>query len=70
MDVFEGSIPLAGLEPLGRHIRDPFGVPSGSPANFEALRGRADPSEMRMTQGEIDRIIATTIKALQTMGVG
>ena len=46
-DPFDGHAPLDGLEHLGRHIVDASGVPSGSPANFEQLRGstgRADPS--------------------------
>ncbi len=43
-DIFEGHEPLPGLEPLGRHIRDASGVPSGSPANFEHLRGKLDES--------------------------
>ena len=41
-DPFEGHEPLPGkLESLGRHIRDASGMPSGSPANFEALRGKS-----------------------------
>ncbi len=39
-DPFEGHEPLPGLEHLGRHIADANGQPSGSPANFEALRGQ------------------------------
>ena len=41
-DPFEGHSPLPGtLASLGRHIRDASGQPSGSPANFEALRGKS-----------------------------
>lgn len=43
VDPFEGYSPLPGLEHLGRHITDPSGMPSGSPANFEALRGASYP---------------------------
>jgi len=40
-DPFEGHAPLPGrLASLGRHITDARGMPSGSPANFEALRGK------------------------------
>ena len=39
VDPFEGYAPLDGLEHLGRAIVDANGVPSGSPANFENLRG-------------------------------
>jgi hypothetical protein len=38
-DPFEGYEPLEGLEHLGRHIVDAQGQPSGSPANFENVRG-------------------------------
>lgn len=41
-DPFEGHSPLPGkLASLGRHIVDASGQPSGSPANFEALRGKS-----------------------------
>lgn len=40
VDPFEGYSPLPGLEHLGRHITDANGMPSGSPANFEATRGK------------------------------
>lgn len=40
-DPFEGHDVLSpALAHLGRHIRDANGAPSGSPANFEALRGK------------------------------
>ena len=39
IDPFEGYAPLEGLEHLGRHIVDANGQPSGSPANFEHVRG-------------------------------
>jgi len=38
-DIFEDKEPFEGLEPLGRAIVDKNGVPSGSPANYENLRG-------------------------------
>lgn len=44
-DPFHNHAPLKGLEHLGRHIRDRFGAPSGSMANFEATRGMLDPDE-------------------------
>lgn len=34
-----GAQPIEGLEHLGRAITDAAGVPSGSPANYEATRG-------------------------------
>lgn len=40
---FDGFGPLEGLEHLGRHITDADGQPSGSPANFEYLRGARHP---------------------------
>lgn len=43
-DPFEGYEPLPGLEHLGRHIVDSQGQPSGSPANFEHLRGHDSPA--------------------------
>lgn len=44
---FEGYGPLPGLEHLGRHISDADGQPSGSPANFEQLRGARHPDGHR-----------------------
>lgn len=38
-DPFKGAEPVEGLEHLGNAIVDKAGVPSGSPANYEALRG-------------------------------
>lgn len=40
-DPFEGHTAIEGLEPLGRHIVDANGQPSGSPANFEATRNKS-----------------------------
>lgn len=40
IDPFEGREPIAGLEHLGRAIVDEAGQPSGSPANYEATRGK------------------------------
>lgn len=37
---FASAEPLPGLEHLGRAIVDEAGVPSGSPANYENLRGK------------------------------
>lgn len=37
---FEGHDPVPGLEALGRAIVDAHGQPSGSPANYEVLRGQ------------------------------
>lgn len=39
-DPFEGTEPVAGLEHLGRAILDKNGQVSGSPANYEATRGK------------------------------
>lgn len=38
-DEFEDAQPIPGLEHLGRAIVDERGAPSGSPANYENLRG-------------------------------
>lgn len=40
---FDGREAIPGLEHLGRAIVDESGVPSGSPANYENLRGRTAP---------------------------
>lgn len=40
VDPFEGCSEIEGLEHLGRAIVDANGIPSGSPANFEATRGK------------------------------
>lgn len=53
VDEFAGHTPLKGLEHLGRHIRDQHGAPSGSPANFENLRGVVDPTAQVPTAEEI-----------------
>jgi hypothetical protein len=53
-DEFSGHDPLPGLEHLGRHIRDRNGIPSGSPANFEHLRGVTGEPELP----DADEIIA------------
>lgn len=39
-DPFEGCEPIEGLEHLGRAIRGKDGQISGSPANYEATRGK------------------------------
>jgi hypothetical protein len=41
-DPFEGCEPLPGREELGRAIKDKSGAPSGSPANYEFLRGSTE----------------------------
>lgn len=38
---FEGTKEVEGLESLGRAIVDAQGAPSGSPANYENLRGKS-----------------------------
>lgn len=53
MSEFDNCAPLTGLEYLGRHIRDANGAPSGSPANFETLRGIVDPSARIPTAQDI-----------------
>lgn len=40
MNDFDGKEPIPGLEHLGRAIVDEAGIPSGSPANWENLRGK------------------------------
>lgn len=54
--VFAGQRELDGMEPLGRAIVDKQGVPSGSPANFENLRGLS--SETVITEEDKARIMA------------
>lgn len=44
-DIFEGHDVIPGLEHLGRAIVDKNGIPSGSPANYENLRGKGVPEE-------------------------
>ena len=63
MDPFENCTPLPGLEHLGRHILDRSGAPSGSPANFEALRGKVDESEAvaPLSPEEIDAAVRALI---------
>lgn len=39
-DPFANAKPVPGLEHLGRAVVDENGAPSGSPANYEATRGR------------------------------
>jgi len=52
---FETAMVIPGLEHLGRAIVDKSGVPSGSPANYEALRG----SEQQGPSKEfVDSVIA------------
>lgn len=40
-DPFENAETVPGLEHLGRAIVDGQGQPSGSPANYEATRGKS-----------------------------
>jgi hypothetical protein len=44
LDPFEGYEPIPGLEELGRAIRDKDGNLSGSPANYELIRGSKESS--------------------------
>jgi len=60
-DPFAGHEPLPGLEHLGRHIRDTSGAPSGSPANFEHLRGKLDESEVVLSDELIAEQVATIL---------
>ncbi len=59
-DPFEGHDVVPGLEHLGRVIKNSQGHLSGSPANYEALRGKS--SEQIVTEGEaveeVERILA------------
>ena len=52
---FKDAEVIPGLEHLGRAIVDENGVPSGSPANFEALRGKSGES---ISETEKQKIIA------------
>jgi hypothetical protein len=45
---FEGHKPLKGAEHLGRAIVDAKGFPSGSPANYEAIRVKTHEEEARL----------------------
>lgn len=49
---FDGKEAITGLEHLGRAIVDDNGVPSGSPANYEHLRGRAAPGTKPVPSAE------------------
>lgn len=56
-DPFAGASPLPGLEHLGRAIVDEQGMPSGSPANYEATRGKTGrEAEPEAIQGAIDNL--------------
>lgn len=57
-DPFDGHAPLDGLEHLGRHIVDANGVPSGSPANFEHLRGKTGVADPAVVAGAIEALRA------------
>lgn len=59
VDPFAGFAPLPGLEHLGRHITDPQGMPSGSPANFENLRGKGTPALNRAAYADVVSALAT-----------
>lgn len=56
--VFEGCEPLPGAEEFGRAIVDADGVPSGSPANYEYLRGAAPGA---LTGPELEQAIGAAI---------
>lgn len=56
LEVFVGMPVIKGLEHLGRAIVDDAGVPSGSPANYEATRGSTGAKSI--SDGERARIMA------------
>ncbi len=60
-DPFRDGIIIKGLDHLGRAIVDASGVPSGSPANYEALRGATHPSGLPVAAqavADVESIIA------------
>lgn len=57
-EVFDGCEPLPGAEQFGRAIVDANGVPSGSPANYEYLRGAAPGA---LTGPELEQAIGAAI---------
>lgn len=57
-DPFANAKTVPGLDHLGRAIVDESGVPSGSPANYEALRGRTGNEPDAATVAEIVNSIA------------
>lgn len=67
-DEFEGCSPLPGHEQLGRAIVDKRGFPSGSPANYEALRANAlatmEKEFTPPTQTDIDSVVGTLLSEL------
>lgn len=67
-NVFDGYEPIPGLENLGRHIRDKQGAPSGSYANFEALRGAADPSGLPTQAHAVETIAEMEAKLREAFG--
>lgn len=62
-DPFVGYGTLEGLEHLGRHIVDPDGQPSGSPANFEYMRGTTHPDGRLAQAAAADRETIAAIAA-------
>lgn len=64
-DPFEGYEPIPGLEHMGRAIVDANGMPSGSPANFEASRGKG-----AYVPTEEDRSAMIAMIAAETLTVG
>lgn len=61
-DPFRHAEVIPGLEHLGRGIVDENGQPSGSPANYEALRG-IDPNQDRVQLRPVSEV-AADIKTL------
>lgn len=61
--IFKDYKPLPGAEEFGRAIVDANGVPSGSPANYEYLRGSAPGA---LTGEALEQAIAEAITAAAT----
>ncbi len=69
-DPFKEAEALPGHENLGRVITDSNGQLSGSPANYEALRGRNPEAEAaaelpQVTQASIDSVVSNILAELQ-----
>lgn len=66
-DPFETAVIIPGLEHLGLAIVDANGVPSGSPANFEATRGKGAYVLSEEDRAEIVARIASESAAVGTI---
>lgn len=72
---FEGRNPIPGYEHLGAAITDLHGHPSGSPANYESLRGQTGEEPVEPPSPEhfamaIDSMITLPIPPEQAASAG